>query len=116
MTCKVKTFLITFCILISSLNAEDICFNSKHSSSILALLQASENDIKSLTRCTSIIKELESEITLRDKKIVKITNDLIRANQDLITYKKKYEDTKTLLNYSTGANIFLIVLALIPLL
>jgi hypothetical protein len=113
---KIKTFLIVLCILTSSARAEDICFNSKQSSSILALLQASESDIQSLTRCTVLIKELESEIEIRDKRIIKITNDLIRANQELIVYKKKYEDTKTLLNYSAGANVLLVVLALLPLL
>lgn len=114
--CTIYTLSLCLITFTTLADTQDICLNSSDSSKLLAILQASEKDIKSLKKCTDLITVLESEIELRDKRIVSITNDLIKANQQILIYKKKYEDTETLLEYSAGANIVLILLTIAPFL
>lgn len=115
---KILNNLVIFIVLaLSSITyAQEVCIPSEQAADIIALLEASEEDIILLDRCTKLVKELETEIDRRDKRIVKLTNDLIRANTEVIDYKVKLETAEDRLNYSLGGNVILTILLIAPLL
>lgn len=111
------SFILFFTIFMPFyVQAQEVCFPSSRAADLIALLEASEKDIILIERCNALVKELEEEIEIRDRRIVKLTNDLIRANSEVIEYKRKYENTSEYLKYSMGANGLLILLTILPLL
>lgn len=95
---------------------QEVCLSSSHAADLIALLEASEQDIILLERCNSLVQELEEAIEIRDKRIVKLANSLIKANTEVIEYKRKYENSTEYLKYSLGANVFFTLLIILPLL
>jgi peptidoglycan hydrolase CwlO-like protein len=94
--------------------AEEVCFSEKDAVDLITLLDASERDIELLSSCHKLVNELHAEISIRDKKINTLTDDLIQANQKVIKYQKKYERAKRIAWYTTAAGVIVILVQILP--
>jgi len=107
--------LVLYTINYDIVNA-DVCFTEGLAVDIITLLDASERDIKLLKSCNELVGDLYMEIKQRDDRIVSLTDEIINANQKIISYKQKYETTKKIAWYTSITSGILIAIQLASLL
>ena len=98
----------------TTVHADEVCFSEQDAVDIITLLDASERDLELLSSCQKLVNELYIEIEIRDKKIVALTDELIKANQQVIKYKKKYERAKKVAWYTTAAGVIILLVQVLP--
>jgi hypothetical protein len=94
----------------------DICVSEKEAVDIIVLLDASEKDLQKLGACRQLVKELYTELTTKDAKIVSLTDEIVKANKEIIKYKGKYDTVKKVAIFSSVLSGILVVIQLAPLL
>lgn len=102
--------LLTFCISATSY-AEQVCFSQQEAIDIITLLDSSERDLRSLEDCRILVKELSAEVEHRGVKIKSLTDDIIKANQQVVEYKTKYDQAKKIAWYSGITSVVVIAVA-----
>ena len=109
----VGVFLLTV-VSNSSTAFAEVCVSDTTAVDLITLLDASERDLELLNDCTKLVNELHKEVKERDERIVTLTNDLINANQKVITYKRKYKTARKVAWYTSAAAAILVIIEILP--
>jgi len=64
-----------------------VCLANEEAIDIITLLDASERDMKSLSKCITLVDEVYKTLEARDKKIDNLVKELIKAEQKVIKYQ-----------------------------
>ncbi len=108
---------VIFCIVcVPQISVAEVCFTDDEAVNIIALLDASERDLDYITSCDSLVKELYIKIEERDKKIINLTEELIKAKQDAIEYKASRDTWRRIVIYGGAAGAVVLIIELAPLL
>ena len=99
-----------------ALAEEMVCVSGKDAVDIITLLDASERDMKLLSNCEKLVKDLYAEIEHKDIKIKDLTKELITARQDVIKYKAKNKVLKKVTWYAVAGSVIIVAIELVPLL
>lgn len=106
------------CLLVTQANSkawgESVCFEEKHAVDLITLLDASARDIELLSTCEKLVSDLYKEIEAKDKKIVSLTDEVIKANQRAIKYERKYKAARNVAWYSVIGSIIVVIIKIAP--
>jgi len=104
----ISSILFTYIVFAPVIAQGQVCFTDKEAVDLITLLEASNHDIEALKTCDALVDQLYNEIKLRDEHIVKLTEQLIRTEQNLKDVERKREREKWLRYAGIGAIVAVI--------
>jgi hypothetical protein len=97
-----------------SLALGEVCISDQDAVDLITLLDASERDIDVLSNCELLVKDLYKQVDENNKKLVKVTEDLIQAKQDVIKYKASATTWKRVAWYTSITGIVIVLVEVLP--
>lgn len=110
--------IIVICLIFNGLTVKsafsEVCISDSDAVDLITLLDASERDLEVLGSCESLVKELYTKVEEQDKKVVKLTEELIEAKQDVIKYKDSAKRWKRIAWYSSITGALIVIIQILP--
>jgi hypothetical protein len=94
----------------------EVCFTDSEAVDIITILDASERDLKVISNCEKLVKDVYEQLDIRDKQLQGLTKDLVEAKHDVIKYKASAKQWRKYTWYTAAGAAVILLIKVAPIL